>query len=73
MSYLSHRARQSVSTPTQVAVEEHLEQFIRSLQVRLESDIVNQSLVIVEQRFLLDGFRFLALTWRLDRLTGSLG
>jgi len=51
----------------------HLEQFIRSLQVRLEGDIVNQPLVIIEQRLLLDGFRLLALAWRLDRLVRGFG
>jgi hypothetical protein len=51
----------------------HLEQFIRSLQVRLEGNIVNQTLAVVKQWFLLDGFRLLAFAWGLDRLARGLG
>jgi len=73
MPYLSHRTRQSISVSRRVTGKWHLEQFVRSLQVCLESNIVNQPLVIVKQRFLFDGFRFLALAWRLGRLTRCLG
>lgn len=52
---------------------EYLEQFIRSLQVCLESNVVNQPLMIIKQRFLLDWYRFLAFTWRFDLLTWGLG
>ena len=73
MPYLCHRARQFGSAPTRVAGKGDLEKFVCSLQVCLESDVVNQSLVIVEQRFLFGGFRFLALAWRLGGLTRGLG
>jgi hypothetical protein len=41
--------------------------------VGLESNVVNKSLVIIKQRFLLDWFRFLAFTWRFGLLTWDLG
>ena len=63
-----------MSARTPVTEEAHLEKLIRSLQVSFKSNIVDQSLVVIERlRLLLDGIRFLAFAWRLTRLARCLG
>ena len=62
-----------MSARAPVTEEAHLEKFIRSLQVSFESNIVDQSLMVIERRLLLDGIRFLAFAWRLGRLARRLG